>query len=148
MKKLLSVFGLASLCLLLVTFVSCSDKNDDEPVAPDQLPGAAMQFIQNYFPGTTISNIEYDKKDKEYEVYLSNAYEITFDQAGTWQEVDAPDGYAVPEGIVPEPILNFVALEYTGQGINEIDKTTYGYHVELINGMDLKFAPNGEFIGN
>ncbi len=143
MKKILTI---ASALVLCAGFTACSD--DDEPVAPTQLPEAAKTFIAQYFPGTDVVRTEKDGKgDKtEYSVTISNGYELEFDAVGAWTDVDAPAGQTIPEGIAPEPIVNFIAVNYSATGINEISRDYRYYEVELVNKIDLTFLLDGTFV--
>ena len=147
MKKTIKLFSLAALSMLALSFTSCKSDDPDETRFYDQLPTPAQTFISNYFPGIKTTTITYDKKDKEYEVYLTNGYEITFSNVGEWIDVDAPAGQTVPTGIAPATIENYVFEKYPGDGINEIEKVKVGYDVELVSGLDLLFNSSGSPIG-
>ncbi|MDE6288517.1 MAG: PepSY-like domain-containing protein, partial [Muribaculaceae bacterium] len=82
----------------------------------------------------------------KYDVYLADGTEIEFDGNGEWISVDAPAGAAVPAGIVPAPIADFVAYTYPNEKINEISRDSRGYEVELTNEVDLIFGIDGSFI--
>lgn len=148
MKNLYKTCAALFVAILGLTFASCSD-DKDEPIDFNQLPSVAQKFITTYFGDTKVSSVKYDKdkNDHEYEVKLQNGFELTFNVAGEWTDVDAPDGKAIPNGIAPEPIESFVLATYPESGINEIEKIKTGYDVELINGIDLKFNLQGEYVG-
>lgn len=143
MKKLLSM---AAALLLCVGFTACSD--DDEPVPATQLPETAKNFVSQYFPGASIVRTEKDGKgDKtEYSVVLNNGYELEFDAVGAWTDVDAPSGQTIPDGIAPDVIVDFIAVNYSATGINEISRDYRYYDVDLVNGIDLKFLLDGTFV--
>jgi Protein of unknown function (DUF2874). len=118
-----------------------------DEVPASQLPKAAKAFLQKFFPGQVIDYvvIDTDFDGDAYEISLNNGVEIDFDLAGNWEKVDC---YVdpVPEGIVPTPIAHFVKANYNGAIIVKIDKEHYGYEVEFDNGIELKFAADGQLL--
>lgn len=145
MKKTLSLLFVA---LFSVMLWSCSD-DDDTPVAPDQLPANAKNFIATYFSQDKISKVERDGSHAgaTYDVTFVSGYEVEFDASGDWVDVDAPMGLTIPSGIAPLAIESYVSLNYPTSGINEISVDFNGYEVELLNGLDLLFDLQGNFIG-
>ena len=150
MKKTFRLLPILMMVLTLGVFSSCKDdKDNDEPSSPKNLPTLAKTFINTYFPDVQIRTIDYEKNSQyeDYEVTLANGYNITFDGKGNWTDVDAPSGITIPDGIAPQPIANYVADNYPNDGINEIEKNSMGYEVELVSGIELNFNPQGEFTG-
>ncbi len=143
MKKTLFFLFVA---LVGVVAFSCSD--NDEIVGADAIPTQAKAFLEQYYPTIGMLRVEKDGKGNsvKYDVYLSDGSEVEFDRDGNWISVDAPAGAAVPEGIVPTPIVDFVADTYPNEKINEISRDNRGYEVELTNEVDLIFDVDGIFI--
>lgn len=143
MKKTLLFLFVA---LLSVSIFSCSD--NDEIVGIDAIPAQAKTFLEQYYPSINTSRVEKEGSGSaaKYDVYLADGTEIEFDDVGNWISVDAPAGAAVPAGIVPTPIADFVADTYPNEKINEISRDSRGYEVELTNEVDLIFGPDGTFI--
>lgn len=108
------------------------------------LPQEAQTFIRNLFPDTTVAKVENDFADRQYEVDMSNGYEVTFDYEGNWLQVEAPEGAMLPSStltaIMPESIvlttLGSDALLTGGvtDVIDEITVTPEGYMVEYATG--------------
>ena len=126
-----------------VSFVSCKDVI----ITADKLPATAQTFIKEYFPG---SDISYVKKDKEltkttYEVVLQDGTEIDFDSKGQWDKVDCKRA-AVPAKLIPDAIATYVQTNFPGQAIVKIDKELFGYEIELLNDLELKFDKNGRLV--
>ena len=150
MKKLL--FALFAV-VAAFTVWSCSD-DDDGPdykvIEYSQLPQAAKDFISRHYNVEEIMKVERDgdHDGSAYEVRFLNGAEVEFDAAGQWVDVDAPAGYAIPEGIAPQPIVNYVTNTFPQYSINEISREKYGYEIELTNGLDLPFDHDGIFIGH
>lgn len=150
---------LAAPLLLLGSFsiVSCSDKDDEgvETVVPStELPQAAQTFLNDYFNGYSIIKVVKDVTGGTtiYEVDLQDGYEVDFNSAGLWVEVDAPDGKTIPNGIVPEVIQEYLNVNYSSYGVNEINRTGQGYNVGLVNmqggdSIDIQFSESGTVIG-
>lgn len=135
----------------IIGVVACS--NDDDAIKIDNglLPQQSQDFIEAHFGGATIVKIEKNTIPESdgtvYEVKLSNGFELDFDIDGQWIEVDGNKN-RVPDAIIPKPILNYVNTNYgDGVFIESIEKKTYGYKIDLSNGLELKFNVQGEFIG-
>lgn len=138
----------AALSLGMAT-VSCSDDDDQKTeITLSQLPTSTRSFLQTYFPGDDVVKISLEKDNKmdHYNVKLASGVDLEFDMTGTWSEVDMPDGKVIPAGIVPAPITDYVEANYAGVGVNEISVETHGYDVELVNGVDLAFDAQGNFL--
>lgn len=147
--KTLKTFMLLLIGLLPISLAACSDSDDkDVLITESQLPATSATFVKAHFPDAKITSIkkDVDKKKVEYDVYLANGFELTFDEAGEWTDVDAPDGMTIPSGIAPLSIVDFIESYYPAQGINEISRYTRGYEVELTNGLDLLFDTTGNIV--
>lgn len=108
------------------------------------LPERAQNFLRQLFPNATVAKVENDFRDRQFDVDMSNGYEVIFDYAGNWQEVDAPAGSTLPSStltaLVPEEIVltTFGSDALLNGGItdvvDEIVITPYGYAVEYMTG--------------
>lgn len=151
MKKLF--LGLSLMIGVGIATASCSsdDNNNTTIVEANTLPNEGQLFISTHFPDTTISVVEKYNPAKAdgtmYEVKLANGIEIDLDQAGNWIEVDAPGQAALPTTFIPTPIVTYIATNYGGLGIHSIEKNSAGFELELVNDLDLRFDPNGNFLG-
>ena len=58
----------------------------------NSIPTEIKNFINNYYPGTTITEIQLKTMDGIYNINLSNGYELKFLSTGQWLEIDAPNG--------------------------------------------------------
>ncbi len=144
MKKLMRIIPIMLIALIGITAWSCSD-DKDETILSDQLPTTAKTFIATYFPSAKIVSTQKDKD--EFEVVLSEGTQIDFDKTGEWKDVDAAIGKTIPSGFYPDAIDTYIATNMAGNGINEISKEKRGYDVELVDGTDLVFNYEGNFIG-
>lgn len=137
MKKLI-LLGISALVLLMS---ACSDK----PVIPEQLPAAVTSFIQNTYPGETIT---FAQKDLEltgwkYEVFLADGTHIDFDTDDVWEKIESPVSRPVPQQLIPAPIATHLQANFPGTFVTKIDKDRNGYEIELATGIELKYNKQG-----
>lgn len=130
------------LSLFAISMMGCT--KEETIVTQDQLPKNVQTFISTYFNDCTIGLII--KDGRECEVNFTNGSEIEFDRHGNWESVDCKNS-AVPAGIAPETIVNYVQGKFAQCFIVEISRDGRGYDVELNNGVDLDFDKNGRIIG-
>ena len=137
MKKLI-VMGFFALALMMT---ACSDK----PVTAQQLPEPVKSFIQQSFPGKTISYVEKDQEltGAKYDVILNDGTRVEFDTDNVWDKIECTMASPVPTSLIPEPIVAHVQASFPDAMILKIDKEHYGYEVELANGLELKFNKQG-----
>ncbi len=136
--KRFRVLGILAFVLLMT---ACSDK----PVTPEQLPAPIKAFLQQNFPGQTVS---FAKKDLEgfgyqYDVVLADGTQIDFDTDDMWDKVACTLANPVPTALIPAPIVAHIQANFPDAMITKIDKEHYGYEVELANGLELKFNKQG-----
>jgi len=143
---------------LLALFASASvftaKADDDRPIAIDQLPAKAQQFIQTHFKDLEVSyaTVDRDYFDKSYEVRFVNGTKVEFHADGQWDNVDCHKE-AVPAGIVPAQIVEYVKNNHPDHIIVEIDKDRRGYEINLRNNanprneIEIKFNRNFQVIG-
>ena len=108
-----------------------------------------ITFVSTYFPQTEIHKIE--AEDDEYEVELLDGTEISFNLNFEWTHIDCEDAtvyHAVPTELVPEQITAYVNTNFPDQQIEQIEKESYGWEIELSNGQEIKFDTNFNVIGN
>ena len=137
MKKFIAL-GIFAMVLLMT---ACSDK----PVTPAELPASITAFVQQNFPGRTIT---FAKKDLEitgwqYDVVLADGTQIDFDTDEAWDKIECPLTNPVPAALVPGPIVTYLQTNFPDAIITKIDKERYGYEVELANGLEMKFNQQG-----
>ena len=143
MKKS-TLFIAALICIMMQTVSTFAQ---DTFLPKEQLPASIKTFVQELFPGQIIDyvNIDADSDDANYEVCLNNGIELDFDMNEEWERVDCFN-MSVPMQIVPTAIANYVNSHFAGEEIVKIDKESYGYEIELSNGIDIKFNHLGELL--
>lgn len=175
--KRIKLSSLIAACLLAVAFVSCSGGNDGSqqaaavqpapaapaapaapeaasaptaaaPVAMPALPEPVNAFLQQHFPGKTVAMVETDSEyaGVEFEVTLNDGTEVNFRPNNDWDKVECRAS-AVPAALVPATIAKYVKANFQAVPIVKIDREAFGYDIELGNGVELKFNPNGQFMG-
>ena len=127
--------------ILAAVFVLQSVYADtDRPIEVYELPAKAQTFIQTHFPDQQVSfaKRERDLFETHYEVLLVNSVKMEFSGNGDWEEVDCRY-QAVPEAIIPTPILNSVRERYPKVQIVEINRDRRDYELKLANGLELVY---------
>ena len=144
MKKYILI--LSALTSILLFSIAC-DK--ETIIQEDQLPKNASEFIQIHFEGTTIAQVEKEKEglsSHTYDVILKNGTKIKFDKNGNWLEVDALDGQSIATDFIHTAIKTYLNSNYKDIAVQSIEKDNNRFEVELVNGLDLLFNLDGNFI--
>lgn len=141
---------LMMMVLMLGTMVaSAALPFDKYSINRDDLPEAAKEMLDEYFPKAKVSMIKVDRhllKKTDYDVKLTNGTKIEFSNKGRWTNVDCKKK-SVPESLVPKAIRNNVAKKYEGEKIVRISRSSLYYTVGLSNDRNLKYDRFGIFQG-
>lgn len=112
------------------------------------LPANAQSFLKTHFPEVTTMTIS-EKTipiiGKSFEAKLGNGFEIDFNEAGEWHEIDG-NSQPIPAVIIPSSINEYLLQNYKDIQVTAIDKENKQIKVELTNNMDLLFDNNGKFL--
>ena len=143
MKKFVTIFAAVSVMLLL----SCVTYADDRPVDFKKLPVAAQTFINTNYSGVAVL---YSVKDDDlvlpdYTVMLKNGVKLQFSNGGELESIKVQDG-AVPAGVVPVQITDYVKASYPDVFIKEYDVDRNSYEVKLSNRLEIKFNRNFQVV--
>ena len=135
------ISGIFALALLMT---GCSDK----PVLPAQLPVPIQTFVQQNFPGQTVT---FAQKDLEltgwkYEIFLADGTHIDFDTDDMWDKIECSLTNPVPTALIPPPVATTIQANYPDAMITKIDKERNGFEVDLANGLELKFNKQGAIV--
>ncbi len=142
MKKLFAL--IAAVAIFALPAVAKDRYHND----PSVLPQAARTMLKKYFPNKTIHHIKTDNKvlgGKDYEVILSDGTEIDFNKEGSWTEIDCGRA-AVPAALLLPAINQYVATNFKGAKIVQVEINRNSYEIELSTGIDLKFDRAGNFL--
>ena len=127
--------------LLLIPFIAMAD---GKRIPFEKLPAEARTFVNTYFGGSKILQVtaEWD----EYDVLFADLSSVEFDRSGNWKQVKCKKGGAIPEAIIPTRILSYVKEAFPDQLIVKIERSRWGYEVEIQNGLELEFDKNCSFV--
>lgn len=141
MRKLL-------ILLAVITCVFTASARNNYSHNPADLPNSAQTILKNNFKAK-VNHIKIEKdfgKIKEYDVVLTDGTEVTFDSHGNWKDIEVRQNASVPASLVPKAITDYVKQNQKNVKITGIEKNRSGYEVELSNGVEMKFNPEGQFI--
>ena len=119
------------------------------PVNAVDIDPAIVSFVNTHFPETSI--LSCNQTENYYRVILSDNTKVYFTRAFEWVEVNCEHSSiygAVPETIVPEQITAYVTANYPNQHIDEIERESNGWEIELNNDVELKFDANFNVVNN
>jgi hypothetical protein len=139
MKKIaLTLIGFAAFAAALSA--------DDRPMAYENLPAPAKEYIQTNFPGekTIMVTKDDDLIFADYTVMLSNGTKLEFEHSGALTQISSPNG--IPAELVPVSIRNYVQAHYPDAGYLDFEVGKRAYEVKLTNRMELKFNNNFHII--
>jgi hypothetical protein len=123
---------------------------DPKPMVQISLPKSAQAFIQQHFGKTALREVKAKKSPTPqgtfYEVKLADDTEIDFGKAGNWIEAKAEEPNTLPTSFFPVAIQNYLKKNFSGIGVESIDKSAAGYKLELINDTKLYFNTQGVFL--
>ena len=108
-----------------------------------EIDPSIMQFVETHFPQTGI--IYCHQTQHYYKVKLNDQTELKFNHSFEWVEVDCEHSRiytSVPTGIVPEQITAYVTTNFPNNFIEEIEKKSYGWKIELNHDHEIKFDAN------
>lgn len=142
MKKIMII---AASMLFLAAVPAIAD--NDKPIQVNQLPAAAQEFINTYFPDQKVSfaKEERDFLEVSYEVMFTNTIKVEFSSNGEWKEVVCKYS-TIPEGIVPDAITKYVNDNFPGVSVYGIERGRRDIDVDLTNGLELTFDMNYNII--
>ena len=143
MKKLFAFFTAVTMMLLL----ACKSYADDRPVDFKKLPVAAQTFINTNYSGIAVL---YSVKDDDlvlpdYTVMLKNGVKLQFGNGGELESIKVQEG-AVPAGVVPVRITDYVKAAYPDALIKEYDVDRNSHEVKLSNRLEIKFNRNFQVV--
>ena len=131
--------------IFLFLFTAAMLYPDGMYIAPDSLPNNIIEFINLYFPNSSVMYAEMDRKS--YEIVLNNGVEIEFFRNGELKEIEG-NYTALPSNILPKAVANTVIKTYPNTVITKIKKKWNLYEVKLNNMMELYIdASSGQLLG-
>ena len=136
------------LSLSVVLLLSAMTFADDyRPISFDRLPEQAQSFIQQFFneqtPEVILKETEFWA---DYRVLMPNAIQVEFDHDGSLDKIES-HSVALPEGVVPATIVDYVSSHYPNDRIVEFSISRNHQSIELSNRLELEFTLQGVFMG-
>lgn len=138
---------MSAVVVAAMTFTACND-DEKKAIQFSELPQAAQTFVQTHFADKQVSTVFHDNEvaDNEYEVIFTDGANIDFTGSGEWDDVEDRDANGVPQAIIPQGVIDYVAANHAGQYVVQIGKDRNNYEVELNNTVEMVFNKNGEFL--
>ncbi len=111
-----------------------------KPINESDIDPAIMEFVMTHFPQTGIFHCY--QTQHYYKVNLDDRTQLEFTHSYEWVKVDCEHSNiytSVPTSIVPEQITAYVTTNFPGKAIEEIEKKSFGWEIEMKNGPEIKF---------
>jgi hypothetical protein len=141
MKNLIKSFFLS---LIGMTFLTNCEK--EEIISSLDLPVEINSYISTHFPNKSILQVIKDKDGliKSYDILLNENVSLEFNRKN--EIIDIDGNTKLPDSVIPDKILQFVALKYAANFVTDWQLDGNNQQVELDNGLDLEFNIKGEFL--
>ena len=131
----------------MMSFNIVANAGNDKPINVNELPAKAQTLLSKHFKGQKVmlATIESGVVSRSYDVVLRNGTKLEFDKKGNLTEIDCKQGI-VPSQLIPQPIKNYLKVNYRGETVRKIELNKKEYEVELTNGIDLTFNKHFQLI--
>ncbi len=128
------------LLLVSVFTLQFASADNDKPIAFEQLPATAQQFVKQNFADQKVAFVKKESElfDASYELMFVSGDKIEFNKKGEWTDVRCKHT-GVPAAVVPAKIAEFVKSSYPDAKILSLEKDRYSYEVRLSNFWEIKF---------
>lgn len=128
---------------MMMFLVSC-DK--ETIISSGDLPDEINDYISTHFPSHTILQSIEDKDGftKTYDVQLDGNVSLEFNRKKEIIEVESET--ELPSSVIPAKISHYVTENYPSNVITDWELDDNNQHVELDNGVELKFTTDGDFL--
>ena len=138
MKTLFRNLTVTAFCFVASVFTASAENN--KPIAFEQLPQQAQQFVKTHFADVkvTLSTVESGLIEKTYDVALNNGTKLEFDRKGQWTEVVCPTT-CVPSKVLPNEIKAYLETTFPQSKVTKIEREDGRHEVTLENGTEVTF---------
>ena len=128
------------LLLVSVFTLQFASADNDKPIAFEQLPATAQQFVKQNFADQKVAFVKKESElfDASYELMFVSGDKVEFNKKGEWTDVRCKHT-GVPAAVVPAKIAEFVKSSYPDAKILSLEKDRYSYEVRLSNFWEIKF---------
>lgn len=117
--------------------------DDDRPIAIGSLPNSIIDYVSRNYPQQSIVWAEWD--DDEFEIYLSNGFELYFDGNGNFISIDREE--LIDPADLPQSVLSYISQNYPNTTILYAELDDNYYEVKLDIGIELYFDLSGNYLG-
>lgn len=88
MKKMMMLMVFLASAVLAFS----ATKGSEKPIPFEKLPKMAQEFIHTHFKGVKVVKCEVESPWTQFDVRMANGYELEFDRAGNWTEIQKEKG--------------------------------------------------------
>ncbi len=115
-----------------------------------KLPGTAQDFINQHFSSASVEKVDENSnwqiwEDDKYEVRLSNAIELDFDENGDIVEIDTENNEAIPMAALPSKVRSYLETNHANAKVVGWEKQDKEQEIELADGTEVEFDAEGNF---
>ena len=124
--------------LFALVLTSCNplQADNDQVITFDRRPASAQTMLNQNFADKVPLVITADWDD--YKVRYATGEKVEFDKRGNWRDIECKTSQ-VPTELIPTKIAANVNASFPGSTITEIDRDSFGYSVQLSNGLELEY---------
>ena len=124
--------------LFALVLTSCNplQADNDQVITFDRVPASAQTMLNQNFADKVPLVITADWDD--YKVRYASGEKVEFDKRGNWRDIECKTSQ-VPTELIPTKIAANVNASFPGSTIIEIDRDSFGYSVQLSNGLELEY---------
>lgn len=136
------------ICLLICAAALLSLQAAPQKTTLDKLPKNSQEFLQRYFAGETIREVELDRESSwdKYTVWFDNGNRVSFEGGtGNCSEVIMNEG-AIPVEVLPAKVRSYLRMHYPNQTVKAMKQTKEGCRIGLANDVWVDFGEDGAFI--
>lgn len=120
---------------------------DKETIIPEnKIPVEIKNYVSTHFPSCSILSAikEKNEPDEMYEIKLSCGFKLEFNKNKEIIDIDGTT--KIPDSVVPEKILTYVATNYPNNNIVGWELERSNQKVDLDNKVAIIFNMQGDFI--
>lgn len=147
MKKLMMIIVLLATAILTFSATKSSEKQ----IPFEKLPKMVQEFIHSHFEGVNVVKCKVESPWTQFDVKMANGYELEFDRAGNWTEIQKNKGGLSSSllGLLPQRAYSYLQSNYSGIPVKEIKSQKKGFKVTLNTQNEKKeiyFSKDGRFL--
>ena len=147
MKKMMMLMVFLASAVLAFS----ATKGSEKPIPFEKLPKMAQEFIHTHFKGVKVVKCEVESPWTQFDVRMANGYELEFDRAGNWTEIQKEKGGISSSilGVLPQRSYSYLQSNYSGVSVEKIERQKKGFKVSLntqTEETEIHFSKDGRFL--